>query len=57
MYEKRDMLRMNIELVRLESDLELNLNDQLQPNLQMMEQIFSELEMVKSWEEAQKRYG
>ena len=56
-YEKRDMLRMNIELVRLESDLELNLNDQLQPNLEMMEQIFSELEMAKSWEEAQKRYG
>lgn len=56
-YEKRDMLRMNIELVRLESDLELNLNDQFKPNLEMMEQIFSELEMAKSWEEAQKRYG
>jgi hypothetical protein len=48
---------MNIELVRLESDVELDLNDSREPNLEKMEQIFSELEMTKSWEEAQKRYA
>ena len=56
-YEKRDDLRRNIELVRLESDVELDLNDSREPNLEKMEQIFSELEMTKSWEEAQKRYA
>ena len=46
----------NIELVRLESDIELDLSDSNQPNLELMEEIFTELEMKKSWEEAQKRY-
>ena len=55
-YEKRDDLMRNIELVRLESDIELDLSDSNQPNLEAMEEIFTELEMRKSWEEAQKRY-
>ena len=55
-YEKRDDLMRNIELVRLESDVELDLSDLNQPNLEAMEEIFTELEMKKSWEEAQKRY-
>ena len=56
-YEKRDDLRRNIELVRLESDVELDFSDLNQPNLEEMEEIFTTLEMKKSWEEAQKRYA
>ncbi len=55
-YEKRDELRRNLELVRLESDIELNLSDNSEPDLVKLNEIFSELEMAKSWEEAQKRY-
>ena len=56
-YEKREDLRRNIELVRLESDIELDFSDLNQPNLEELEVIFTALEMKKSWEEAQKRYA
>jgi DNA polymerase-1 len=56
-YEKRDELRRNLELVRLESDIELDLSDNGEPDLEKMKEIFAELEMKKSWEEAQKRYN
>jgi DNA polymerase-1 len=56
-YEKRDELRRNLELVRLESDIELDLSDNSEPDLVEMKEIFAELEMKKSWEEAQKRYN
>jgi hypothetical protein len=42
--------------VRLESNIELNLNELKKPDLSRMKDIFSELEMKKSWEEAQARY-
>ena len=56
-YEKRDELRRNLELVRLESDIKLDLSDNGEPDLEKMKEIFAELEMKKSWEEAQKRYN
>ena len=56
-YEKRADLMRNIELVRLESDIELDLSDSNHPNLELIEEIITELEMKKSWEEAQKRYA
>ena len=55
-YEKREELMRNRDLVRLESNIELNLNELNKPDLSRMEDIFSELEMKKSWEEAQARY-
>ena len=55
-YEKREELMRNRDLVRLESNIELNLNELKKPDLSRMKDIFSELEMKKSWEEAQARY-
>ena len=55
-YEKREELMRNRDLVRLESNIELNLNELKKPDLTRMKDIFSELEMKKSWEEAQARY-
>ena len=56
-YEKRDELRRNIQLVGLESNIDLDLGELNPPNLEKLEDIFIELEMKKSLEEAQKRYG
>ncbi len=56
-YEKKDDLRRNIELIRLESDVHLDLNDLGPPDFVLMEEIFKDLEMRKSWEEAKKRYN
>ena len=55
-YEKREDLRRNQELVRLDSDVNLTLSKMTRPNLVDLKEIFDELEMKQSWIEAQKRY-
>ena len=56
-YEKRGDLLRNRELIRLESDLEVDMTDCPPVNLTELKEILLELEMKKSWEEASRRYG
>ena len=56
-YEKRENLLRNRELIRLESDLEVDMTDCPPVNLSELKEILLELEMKKSWEEASRRYG
>ena len=56
-YEKREDLLRNRELIRLESDLEVDMTDCPPVNLSELKEILLELEMKKSWEEASRRYG
>ncbi len=56
-YEKREDLLRNRELIRLESDLEVDMTDCPPVNLSELKEILMELEMKKSWEEASRRYG
>lgn len=56
-YEKRGDLLRNRELIRLESDLEVDMTDCPSVNLFELKEILLELEMKKSWEEASRRYG
>ena len=56
-YEKRRDLLRNRELIRLESDLEVDMTDCPPVNLSELKEILLELEMKKSWEEASRRYG
>lgn len=56
-YEKRGDLLRNRELIRLESDLEVDMTDCPPVNLSELKEILLELEMKKSWEEASRRYG
>ncbi len=56
-YEKREDLLRNRELIRLESDLEVDVTDCPPVNLSELKEILLELEMKKSWEEASRRYG
>ena len=56
-YEKRGDLLRNRELIRLESDLEVDMTNCPPVNLTELKEILLELEMKKSWEEASRRYG
>ncbi|MEC9124025.1 MAG: 5'-3' exonuclease H3TH domain-containing protein [Verrucomicrobiota bacterium] len=55
-YEKREELLRNRELIRLESDLDLDMEACPAFDLSALKEILLELEMNKSWEEAQRRY-
>ena len=55
-YEKRDVLKLNKQLVKLDSDINLNLKDNSSPDINNLEKILIELEMKKSLEEAMNRY-
>ncbi|MDG1139814.1 MAG: 5'-3' exonuclease H3TH domain-containing protein [Opitutales bacterium] len=56
-YENRDRLMMNRELIRLEDDVEFDIPDPKGVDQSQLRDILLEMEMSKSWEEAQKRYG
>lgn len=56
-YEKREDLRRNKELVRLEFDANLNLHEQMSPSLEILNDILNELEMTQSLKETEKRYS
>jgi DNA polymerase I len=56
-YEKRSDLLRNRDLIRLESDLELDVNDCPPVDLVKMKDVLLELEMKKSWDESCRRYG
>jgi DNA polymerase-1 len=56
-YENQEILRRNIELVRLEHDVEIDLSTPPPPNLQALREILTEMEMHRSIEEAERRYA
>ena len=56
-YERRNDLRRNLELIQLISNVEYSPTLPSQVNLEKLRSIFIEMEMNKSWEEAQKRYS
>jgi DNA polymerase-1 len=56
-YEKRSDLMRNRDLIRLESDIEFDMNSCPQVDLDDLKEILLELEMNKSWEQAQVRYA
>lgn len=55
-YENRNRLLMNRELIRLEDEIEFEIPEPRQADLQILKEILVEMEMNKSWEEAQDRY-
>lgn len=55
-YERREDLKRNLELIQLISDAEFSETSPSSVAMDKLEQIFSAMEMTKSWEEAQKRY-
>ena len=56
-YERREDLRRNLELIRLISDAEHSETVPGPVAMNKLEEIFTAMEMSKSWEEAQKRYS
>ena len=56
-YERREDLRRNLELIRLISDAEYSETAPGPVVMNKLEEIFAVMEMSKSWEEAQKRYS
>ena len=56
-YENRETLRRNLELVRLETDVEVDLSTPLSPDLPALREILSEMEMNRSLEQVQQRYA
>ena len=56
-YERREDLRRNLELIRLISDAEYSETVPGPVVMNKLEEIFTVMEMSKSWEEAQKRYS
>lgn len=56
-YENRELLMMNRELIRLEGEVEFEIPKPKRVNLIQLKEILLEMEMNKSWEEAQKRYA
>ena len=54
-YEKREELRRNLELIKLIDDVEYTPSLPGNLDLEDLQKIFAEMEMHKSWEEAQKR--
>lgn len=55
-YEKRDLLSRNRELVKLELNVSLELTSSIEPNIELLNEIFIELEMKQSLLEAKNRY-
>ena len=56
-YENRELLMMNRELIRLEGEVEFEIPKPKRVNLMQLKEILLKMEMNKSWEEAQKRYA
>jgi len=56
-YERREDLRRNLELIRLISDAEHSETVPGPVAMNKLEEIFTAMEMSKSWEEAKKRYS
>ena len=56
-YERREYLKRNLELIQLISDAEFSETSPSSVAMDKLEEIFSAMEMTKSWEEAQKRYS
>jgi DNA polymerase-1 len=56
-YERREDLKRNLELIQLISDAEFSETSPSSVAMDKLEEIFSAMEMTKSWEEAQKRYS
>ena len=55
-YEERELLRRNRSLVELESNVELKLVSSINPDVDKIKEIFTELEMKQSLMEVDKRY-
>ena len=55
-YEQRELLHRNVELVKLLCDVDFEPTRPQPPNLSEIDQILTEMEMHKSLEEAQLRY-
>ena len=55
-YEQRGLLRVNRELIRLQDDIDFEMGERKIMDMDKLKDILLELEMTKSWEEAQKRY-
>ena len=55
-YERREDLRRNLQLIKLIDDVEYSPCFPGHVDLQKLKSIFFEMEMNKTWEEAQKRY-
>ena len=55
-YERREDLRRNLQLIKLIDDVEYSSCFPGHVDLQKLKSIFFEMEMNKTWEEAQKRY-
>lgn len=56
-YERREDLRRNLKLIKLISDVDYSPIVPKPVCLEKLENIFTAMEMSKSWEEAQKRYA
>ena len=55
-YERREDLRRNLDLIRLIENANYTATPPQAPNLEKLKDIFGRMEMHKSWEDAQKRY-
>ena len=56
-YERRNDLRRNLELIKLIDNVEYAPVLPAPVDMGKLETIFTEMEMHKSWEQAQKRYS
>lgn len=56
-YERREDLKRNLKLIQLISDAEFFETSPGSVDLDKLQEIFTAMEMTKSWEEAQKRYS
>ena len=56
-YENREKLLMNRELIRLEADVEFEIHEPRSADLVNLEKILTEMEMIKSWDECLNRYS
>ncbi|MBP51970.1 MAG: flap endonuclease, partial [Opitutae bacterium] len=54
-YEKRELLMLNRELIKLEDDVVFEIEKNRAVEMEQLKSIMSELEMNKSWEEAIRR--
>ena len=56
-YEQRDLLKLNRELIRLQDDIDFEMGERKIMEMDKLKDILLGLEMTKSWEEAQRRYS
>ena len=55
-YERRELLLLNRELIRLEDDIDFEINNNESVDMKALEEILLELEMNKSLQDAKRRY-